>query len=164
MTRILNQWLSFAKLSKGVAFVAVLSGVSAGAIPRAAIADEIVFQDQMLISSSDGAQVAVRDDAVTQIDGAESNRNIIDPGSLLRIDRYVNDSFGRTFRQTGYRWTSLGVPHSNITLSRVRTYSDVISPIVMVRPVIAPVHIYPSYVYPSYAHSHVYGYGHYHHW
>jgi hypothetical protein len=159
MTHILNQWQSFAKLSKGIAFLAVVSGISAGAMPRAAMADEIFFQDQMLISSTDTEQAAVRDDAVTQIDSTESNRNIIDTGSLQRVDRYVSDSFGRTFRQTGFRWTSLGVPHSNITLSRVRSYSDVIAPVVMVRPVTAPVHIYPSY-----AHAHVYGYGHYHRW
>jgi hypothetical protein len=42
-------------------------------------------------------------------------RGYVDPGSLHYVDRYVRDEYGRLFREQGYKWTSYGVPHGDLT-------------------------------------------------
>jgi hypothetical protein len=42
-------------------------------------------------------------------------RGYVDPGSLHYVDRYVRDQYGRLYREQGYKWTSYGVPHGDLT-------------------------------------------------
>ncbi len=42
-------------------------------------------------------------------------RGHVDPGSLHYVDRYVRDQYGRLYREQGYKWTSNGVPHGDLT-------------------------------------------------
>jgi hypothetical protein len=104
-------------------------------------------------AAADGGSLAgdgnsiVRDGVVTQLTPTEPDGNTIDPGSLSRVDRYVNDSIGQTYRQTGYRWTSLGVPRNNLTLTSMTTYAEAPDPVEVVcsAPEIQYYASYPSY-------------------
>jgi hypothetical protein len=42
-------------------------------------------------------------------------RGYVDPGSLHYVDRYLRDAYGRLYRERGYKWTSYGVPHGDLT-------------------------------------------------
>jgi hypothetical protein len=98
--------------------------------------------------------------SASELTPAEPDRNVIDPGSLFRVDRYVNDSDGVTYRQTGYRWTSLGVPQNKLTLTRIETYTEAPDPVVVsATPAIQYYASYPSF----YAYSHGYHGYHGHH-
>ena len=85
----------------------------------------------------------------------DSNGNIIDRGSLIRVDHYVRDDFGRLYREVGYQWTSQGVPQNNLSLVRIQTVTIPSNPVVVFSPI-------PHY--PSYIHSHVYFAGHFPHY
>jgi hypothetical protein len=50
----------------------------------------------------------------------DPNRNVIDPGSFQLVDYQQYDANGVLWHYTGRRWTSFGVPHSEI--SRARSY------------------------------------------
>lgn len=65
-------------------------------------------------------QWKVRTDQQVILNSAlDPNRNVIDPGSYRYVDRYFRDWNGVLWHETGYKWTSLGVPHSNLTRHRV---------------------------------------------
>ncbi len=45
----------------------------------------------------------------------DPNRGHVDPGSLHYVNELRYDSYGRPYYMRGYRWTSYGVPHGNVT-------------------------------------------------
>ena len=65
-------------------------------------------------------QIIVRTDQ-TQVRESylDPNRNVIDPGSYHRVNRYETDVYGVRWHITGEEWTSNGVPHGNLSRRRV---------------------------------------------
>lgn len=50
----------------------------------------------------------------------DPNRNVVvDPGSYQFVDQYYIDANGQQVHVTGPKWTSLGVPHDNLTYETV---------------------------------------------
>ena len=65
-------------------------------------------------------QWRVRTDQQVVLDSAlDPNRNVIDQGSYRYVSRYFTDHNGVIWHESGYRWTSYGVPHSKLTRHRV---------------------------------------------
>ena len=60
----------------------------------------------------------------------DPNRGQVDRGSMQRVDGYVTDECGNAHYGQGYRWTSNGVPHSDVNYTqsyragRFRTQTD----------------------------------------
>ena len=55
-----------------------------------------------------------RQTITTRQSALDPNRGYIDPGSLRRVDRWINVN-GKQVREHGTTWTSHGVPHGNLT-------------------------------------------------
>ncbi len=47
-------------------------------------------------------------------------RGHVDSGSLQYLDRYLRDAYGRLYREHGYKWTSYGVLHGDLTKTVVQ--------------------------------------------
>ena len=48
----------------------------------------------------------------------DPNRGYVDPGSMQYVDGWRSDGRGGTYRQSGYAWTSNGVPHEDMNATR----------------------------------------------
>jgi hypothetical protein len=57
----------------------------------------------------------VRNRDVVRASALDPYRDRVDPGSLVRVDRYFRDSRGRLVREFGTKWTSYGTPHGTLT-------------------------------------------------
>ena len=55
-----------------------------------------------------------RQTITTRQSALDPNRGYVDPGSLRRVDRWINVN-GKQVREHGTTWTSYGVPHGNLT-------------------------------------------------
>ncbi len=140
--------------------IAAIAAAGSSAVTRTAAADDTAIADQISATDPTGSTATVvQDGAITQ-SVPVADPNSIDPGSLVRVNRFVNDSDGVTYRQVGFRWTSLGVPHSRLTLTRLASYDVDPDPVVDVAAV--PTVSYYSTYYPAayYSHYHYpYAYG-----
>ncbi len=64
----------------------------------------------------------------------DPNRGYVDPGSLQYVNEIRYDRHGRPYRVQGYRWTSYGVRHGNLTSSWVNSYPQQTWPNAFVQP------------------------------
>lgn len=55
----------------------------------------------------------------------DPNRGYIDPGSYCYVNEYQTDQYGSRWHVRGYRWTSYGVPHGNLSRTRVSSVGGI---------------------------------------
>jgi hypothetical protein len=156
--------------------IAATAVTGSTALTRTAAADDLTALADLSANDPNGDQQMTSQDGTITQTTTVADRNVIDPGSLARVNQYVNDSNGNTYRAVGFRWTSLGVPHNKLTLTRMVSYvaPDPVSYTVAADPVVvvnsAPTvsyyrpyyaHSYYPYAYAhSYAHSYAHAYSH----
>lgn len=65
-------------------------------------------------------RVTVRTDRTRIRESAlDPDRNFADPGSRRYVDRIETDAYGVTWRVRGWQWTSNGMPHGDLTRTRI---------------------------------------------